>query len=113
MDLDDNIPEDYVDSIVQDFAYDPVKLPFAQDPCQVLYNRRTLETIWDNDAINPYTRQSFHILDVIPQTQLKQQMHEYILNNNRSITLSLGGLEVIPDYTQILNEREMTLLLNE
>jgi hypothetical protein len=30
--------------------------PSAEDPPQVLYNRRTLETIWDNkqDVINPY-----------------------------------------------------------
>lgn len=111
MDLDYNIPEDYVDSIVQDFVYDPIRLPFAQDPSQVLYNRKTLEIIWDKDAINPYTRQPFHIFDAIPQTELKQQMAEYILSN-RSITLSLG-LEVIPDYTQILNESDMTVLLNE
>jgi hypothetical protein len=68
--------------------------------------------IWytKQDAINPYTRQPFYIFNVIPQTELKQQMYEYILNNN--ITLSLG-LEVIADYTKILNQTEMKHLLDE
>jgi hypothetical protein len=113
MDLNDNIPEEFVDIVVQEFAYDPIRLPSAEDPSQVLYNRRTLETIWDTkqDAINPYTRQPFYIFNVIPQTELKQQMCEYILNNS-SITLSLG-LEVIADYTKILNQTEMKHLLDE
>ena len=99
MDLNDNIPEEFVDIVVQEFAYDPVRLPSAEDPSQVLYNRRTLETIWETKqgAINPYTRQPFYIFNVIPQTELKQQMCEYILNN-RSL-----GLEVVADYTKILN----------
>jgi hypothetical protein len=58
MGLDDNLPEEFVDILVQNFAYDPIRLPISEDPSQVLYNRRTLETIWDTkqDAINPYTR---------------------------------------------------------
>ena len=57
------IPEEYVDMLVQEFAYDPIRLPLAEDPAQVLYNRRTLETIWDakHDAVNPFTRQPFDI----------------------------------------------------
>jgi hypothetical protein len=96
-----------------DFAYDPIRLVILDDPSQVLYNRRTLETIWDTkqDAINPYTLQPFHIRNAIPQTELRQRMGEYILNNN-NVTLSLG-LQVIPDYTQILNERDMEDLLKE
>jgi hypothetical protein len=109
MDLNDNIPEEFVDIVVQEFAYDPIRLPSAEDPSQVLYNRRTLETIWETKqgAINPYTRQPFYIFNVIPQTELKQQMCEYILNN-RSL-----GLEVVADYTKILNQTEMKHLLDE
>jgi hypothetical protein len=57
MGLDDNLPEEFVDILPQDFAYDPIRLGILDDPSQVLYNRKTLETIWDTkqDAINPYT----------------------------------------------------------
>jgi hypothetical protein len=98
-----SIPDEYVDILVQEFAYDPVRLPLTEDPAQVLYNRRTLETIWDakHDAVNPFTRQPFDINHVIPQSQLRQQM------------LQTLRLEVIPDYTKILSKREMKNLLKE
>ena len=104
------IPEEYVDMLVQEFAYDPIRLPLAEDPAQVLYNRRTLETIWDakHDAVNPFTRQPFDISHVIPQFELRQQMHRYIVDNS-SPTLML---EVIPDYTKLLSKYEMINLLN-
>ena len=98
-----DILEEYVDILVQEFSYDPVRLPLTEDPAQVLYNRRTLETIWDAklDAINPFTRQPFDINHVIPQSQLRQQMVQSL------------RLEVIPDYTRILRKREMENLLTE
>jgi len=113
MDLNHNIPEVFVDIVVKEFAYDPIRLSSAEDPSQVLYNRRTLEKIWDTkqDAINSYTRQPFYIFNVIPQTELKQHMCEYILNNNNT-TLSLG-LQVVADYTKILNQTKMKHLLDE
>lgn len=109
MDLDGNcLPEEFVDILVQNFAYDPIRLPISEDPSQILYNRRMLETIWDSkrDAINPYTRQPFNIGNAIPQSELRQRMREFILDNN-------GGLHVIPDYTQILNKTGMKNLLEE
>ena len=52
------IPEEYVDMLVQEFAYDPIRLPLAEDAAQMLYNRKTLETIWDSkhDVFDPFTR---------------------------------------------------------
>lgn len=65
---DDSIPEEYVDILVQEFAYDPIRLCPTEDRVQVLYNRRTLETIWDTkyEAVNPFTRQPFDINNSIP-----------------------------------------------
>ena len=106
-----NIPEEYVDILVQEFAYDPIRLPPTEDPAQVLYNRRTLETIWDakQEAVNPFTRQPFDISNVIPQAELRQEMHRYITNSS-TLTLSL---DVIPDYTKVLSEAEMLFFFNE
>jgi hypothetical protein len=74
-----SIPKDYVDILLQEFSYDPNPLPLAEDPAQVLYNRRTLETIWDakHDVVNPLTRQPFDINYVIPQSEMRKQMLQY------------------------------------
>lgn len=106
----DSIPEEFVDGLVAEFIYDPIRLPLTEDTAQILYNRRTLEKIWDSKqvAVNPYTRQPFDIRNAIPQTELKQQMRQYIVENN------ISDLEVIPaDYTEPLNSADMQHLLNE
>lgn len=102
-----SIPEEHVDQLLQEFAYDPIRLPLKNDPTQVLYNRRTLETIWDakHEALNPFTRQPFDIKDAIPQVELGEQMCGYIVSN--------PNLQVIPDYTKVLSESDMKNLLNE
>ena len=107
--MDSKIPQRYVDVLLQEFAYDPVRLPPEEDPAQVLYNRTTLENIWDekHETVNPFTRQPFDISNVIPQTELRQEMQRYIINNS-SPTLKL---EVISDYTQILSEADMKILM--
>jgi hypothetical protein len=68
--------ERYMDMISGEFAYDPVRLPLDQDPTQVLYNRKTLESIWEteHEATNPYTRQWFDMKSAIPQTELRREM---------------------------------------
>ena len=104
-----DVPEQYMDVLFQEFAYDPIRLSWAEDPVQMLYNRKTLETIWvsKREALNPFTRQPFHIKNVIPQTELRQEMCQYISKNR------IGGLEVIPDYTKVLMVTEMKFLLKD
>ena len=112
MSEESSIPEEFLDTLVNEFAYDPVRLSFSEDPAQVLYNRRTLEKICDtkHSAVNPYSRQPFDIKNSIPQIELSQQMRQYI-ENNRSLCQRLG-FTVIPDYTKVLTETQMKDLLN-
>jgi len=64
-----------------------------------------------HDAVNPYTHQPLDIKNAIPHSNLRLQMHQYILDNP---TLSLTlDLEVIPNYTKFLGNRDMKDLLNE
>jgi len=100
-----DIPEEYLDMLCQEFAYDPVRLPLSEDPAQVLYNRTTLETIWDakHEAVNPFTRRPLDISNVIPQAELRQEMQRYMVNNSR--------LDVISDYTRVLSEAEMRIFM--
>ena len=100
--------EKYMDMITGELAYDPVRLPVEQDIAQALYNRKTLETIWEtnHEAQNPYTRQWFDMKSVIPQTELRREMAHYIeLHKNPSDADE--ELDVIGEYTVILDDNEM------
>ena len=112
MSEESSIPEEFLDTLVNEFAYDPVRLSFSEDPAQLLYNCRTLEKICDtkHSAVNPYSRQPFDIKNSIPQIELSQQMRQYI-ENNRSLCQRLG-FTVIPDCTKVLSETQMKDLLN-
>jgi hypothetical protein len=97
------IPDRYMDIISGEFAYDPVRLPLDQDPTQLLYNRKTLQTIWEIErhARNPLTRQWFDIKSVIPQIDLRKEMKHFI---------KLHGFPrktVIAEYSKILDGGEM------
>jgi hypothetical protein len=104
--------ERYMDIITADFAYDPVRLPIDQDRTQTIYNRKTLEKLWEttNQASSPFTREWFHIKSVIPQRDMREEMHQYIKHNK----FSTDGAEfdVIEDYTKILEEGRMKEYLN-
>jgi hypothetical protein len=99
----ETVPERYMDIISGDVAYDPVRLPLEQDPTQLLYNRNTLQNIWEIEqhARNPFTRKWFDIKSAIPQTELRKEMKRYI---------KLHGLPsntVIAGYSKILEVGEM------
>ena len=70
--------EKYIDIITNDFAYDPVRLRIDQDSTQTIYNRQTLETIWESvqHTCNPFTRQWFHIKSVIPQEDFRVELQQ-------------------------------------
>ena len=101
------IPDRYMDIISGEFAYDPVRLPLDQDPTQLLYNRKTLHTIWETErhARNPLTRKWFDIKRAIPQSDLRKEMNHFC---------ELHGFPprtVIANYSKILHDGEMKQLL--
>ena len=102
------VPERYLDIITCEFAYDPVRLPVDQDPTQSLYDRKTLEMIWETkcEAQNPYTRQWFNAKTAIPQTVLRREMEEYIKLHHFSASDG-AELDVIEEYAKVLEEGEM------
>jgi len=108
------VPERYIDMISGDFLYDPVRLPPDQDSSQNIYNRKTLETIWEttHSALSPYTRQCFHVKNAIPQTELREEMKEYINLHKFPTNTQCAEFHIIADYTKILDENEMKQLLN-
>jgi hypothetical protein len=97
------VPDQYMDIISGEFAYDPVRLPLEQDTAQLLYDRKTLQTIWEIErhARNPFTRQWFDIKSAIPQTELRKEMKHFVELHR------FPAKAVIAEYSKILNEREM------
>lgn len=106
------VPDKYKDVIYYEFAYDPVRLPLDQDPTQSLYDRKSLETVWETKrhAQNPLTKQWFNAKSAIPQTELRQEMEDYIKLQKLSGCRG-AELEVIEEYTKILEEEEMKQFL--
>ena len=104
--------ERYMDIITADFAYDPVRLPIDQDRTQTIYNRNTLEKLWDttNQPSSPFSREWFHIKSVIPQRDMRKEMHQYI--KHHKISADGAEFDVIEDYTKILEEGRMKEYLN-
>ena len=102
------MPERYLDVITWEFAYDPVRLPVDQDPTQSLYDRKTLEMIWETkcEAQNPYTRQWFNAKTAVPQAVLRREMEEYIKLHHFSAS-DCAELDVIEEYAKVLEDGEM------
>ena len=107
------VPEKYMDVITCEFAYDPVRLPLDQDASQSLYNRKTIEIIWETkcQAENPFTKQWFTAKSVIPQTDLRREMDEYI-KLQKSSACRGAELDVIEEYSKILEEEDMKQYLD-
>ena len=88
-----DVSEEYMDALLQEFAYDPVQLPHEEDPTQLLYNHGKVETIWvTNHVVNPYTLHPFHIKNDIPHTDLRHEMQRYTTVNR---TLGLQVFSII------------------
>lgn len=97
------VPERYIDIISGEVSYDPVQLPPEEDPTQLLYDRKTLQTIWETEhhAKNPLTRQWFDIKSAIPQRELRKEIKQFT---------KLHGFPpntLIANYSKILCEEQM------
>jgi hypothetical protein len=76
----------------------------------------TIGTLWRNsgilhqDSSSPFTREWFHIKSVIPQRDMREEMHEYI--KHHKISADGAEFDVIEDYTKILEDGRMKEYLN-
>jgi hypothetical protein len=60
-----------------------------------------------HEAVNPYTLHPFNIKKVFPQIELREEIHRHITKNR------IPRLQVILDYTKVLNKSEMRCLLKD
>merc|ERR1711972_755649 len=68
-----NVPDEYLDPIMQDIMLDPVLLPTSQ----TIMDRRVIERhIMSNDD-DPFNRMPLAVKDLVPQTELRDQIHAF------------------------------------
>ncbi|OII76580.1 U-box domain-containing protein [Cryptosporidium andersoni] len=69
-----DIPEEFLDPIMQDIMIDPVMLPTSSK----IMDRRIIERILMSDGLDPFNRFPLSRSELIPQSELKQQIQEFI-----------------------------------
>ena len=68
-----DIPEDFLDPLLSDLMKDPVILPISKN----VIDRSTIRSHLLSDAHDPFNRTPLKIEDVIPATELKQQIEAW------------------------------------
>lgn len=74
-----DIPEEFLDPIMQDIMQDPVLLPTSSK----IMDRMVIERILISDGVDPFNRLPLSKDDLIPQTSLKDRIQSF-LNNIKS-----------------------------
>lgn len=73
-DLYKDAPDEFLDPLMQEFMTDPVKLPTSGN----IVDRKTITQHLLNDETDPFNRKALSIDDVVPATELKEQMRLWL-----------------------------------
>lgn len=74
-----DIPEEFLDPIMQDIMQDPVLLPTSSK----VMDRKVIERILISDSVDPFNRLPLSKDDLIPQTDLKDRIKLFLESLNR------------------------------
>lgn len=74
-----DIPDEFLDPLIGELMKDPVMLPTSK----TIIDRGTIKRHLLNDATDPFNRSPLDLKDVIPATELKQQIDEFIQSKKR------------------------------
>ncbi|KAH8742031.1 hypothetical protein FG386_003533 [Cryptosporidium ryanae] len=77
---DIDVPEEFLDPIMQEIMLDPVLLPTSSK----IMDRKVIERILISDGVDPFNRFPLSKEDLVPQKELKERISEF-LNKNSSI----------------------------
>lgn len=79
------VPDEYLDPIMQEIMVDPVLLPTSK----TIMDRKVIERhIMSNDD-DPFNRMPLSVKDLVPQVELRQEIHAFCTKHG----ISLGGEE--------------------
>eukprot|EP00927_Polykrikos_kofoidii_P048035 TRINITY_DN42273_c0_g2_i1.p1 TRINITY_DN42273_c0_g2~~TRINITY_DN42273_c0_g2_i1.p1 ORF type:complete len:1026 (-),score=241.96 TRINITY_DN42273_c0_g2_i1:68-3145(-) len=79
------VPTEYLDPIMEEIMVDPVKLPTSGN----VMDRKVIERHIMSSDDDPFTRAPLSVKELIPQTELRNQIHEFCAKHG----ISLGGEE--------------------
>jgi len=74
-----DIPDDFLDPLIGELMRDPVILPTSK----TIIDRGTIKRHLLNDATDPFNRAPLDLKDVIPATELKQQIEDFIASKRQ------------------------------
>eukprot|EP00917_Polyrhabdina_sp_WS-2016_P022589 GHVP01048998.1.p1 GENE.GHVP01048998.1~~GHVP01048998.1.p1 ORF type:complete len:1059 (+),score=181.35 GHVP01048998.1:41-3178(+) len=69
-----DMPEEYLDPLMQEIMEDPVLLPTSKN----IMDRRHIERHLLSEQFDPFNRQPLQITDLVPQEILKKEIREYV-----------------------------------
>ncbi|KAH7647426.1 ubiquitin-fusion degadation (UFD2) family with a UBOX at the C-terminus [Cryptosporidium bovis] len=75
-----DIPEEFLDPIMQEIMADPVLLPTSSK----IMDRKVIERILISDGLDPFNRFPLSREDLIPQKELREQISEFLKKNSSS-----------------------------
>ncbi|KAL4502426.1 hypothetical protein ABPG72_012013 [Tetrahymena utriculariae] len=104
------VPEKYLDPLLNQIMTDPVKLPKSE----VIIDRVTIIKHLLNDKTDPFTRDQLYESDLIPMPELKQEIQEFINQQLQENKLKKQAKNVEPEE-QKNNEETISssTLINE
>merc|ERR1719181_17386 len=75
------IPDHFLDPIMQDIMEDPVLLPTSK----TIMDRKVIERhIMSNDD-DPFNRMPLKVADLVPETKMREEIHEFCAKHKISI----------------------------
>eukprot|EP01069_Polyplicarium_translucidae_P007205 Polyplicarium_translucidae@DN3072_c0_g1_i1.p2 len=73
-DLEDELPEDFIDPIMQEIMSDPVRLPTSR----IVVDRKHIERHLMSEEFDPFNRAPLRIDQLVPEPQLKERIRGFV-----------------------------------
>lgn len=100
-DLEEDIPEHFLDPLMYTIMRDPVILPSSK----AIVDRSTIKAHLLSDATDPFNRVPLKLEDIKPNTELKDQIDAFLAERRREGTAGALGMDA-EDVMQIDNDAQ-------
>jgi len=100
-DLEEDIPEHFLDPLMYTIMRDPVILPSSK----AVVDRSTIKAHLLSDATDPFNRVPLKLEDIKPNTELKDQIDAFLAERRREGTAGALGMDA-EDVMQIDNDAQ-------
>ena len=81
----DDAPDEFLDPILCDIMTDPVRLPSGH-----VMDRNSIKQHLLNDELNPFTREKLTVDDLVPATDVKEKIDNWIKEQRAKTAASMN-----------------------